>query len=113
MIPICAWQDFIETLDMIFPLSMEVPAEMKKIDSTCLQHLNVAEETCMELAAENSNVFPTNQNSQFMCLQVPRYPVYDCLLTCKDPPFAFTSAMQVLTWILAELAVHVNEWFQT
>ena len=63
MIPICAWQDFIETLDMIFPLSMEVPAEMKKINPTCLQHLNVAEETCMELAAANSNVFPTNQNS--------------------------------------------------
>lgn len=113
MIPICAWQDLIETMDMIFPLSMELPAEMKKLDPTCLQHLNVAEETCNEMAAENSNVFPTNQNSQFMCLQVPRYPANDCLLTCKDPPFAFTSAMQVLTWILAELAVHVNDWFQT
>lgn len=113
MIPICAWQDFIESMDLIFPLSMELPVEMKKIDGTCLQSLNVAEETCVEMAANNANIFPTTTNSQFMCLQLPRYPSHDCLLTCKDPPFEFTSSIRVLTWILAELAVNVDTWFQT
>jgi hypothetical protein len=86
MIPVCAWQDFTESVDAFLPLSLEIPEELKKIDADCLQ------------PRKNCDT-PEDLNS---CLDLQRYPPARCLKRCRDAPFAFTAWTDVVAWALAE-----------
>ena len=85
MVPVCAWQDFTETVVALLPLSLEVPTTLKKIDSECL--------------TRKSNCDPATDE----CQELARYPQAKCLKTCRDKPFAFHSWTNVLAWALAEV----------
>jgi hypothetical protein len=87
MVPVCAWQDFTETVNTLLPLSLEVPTTLKKIDSECL--------------TRKSNCVPDTDADR--CLQLQRYPPARCLKTCRDKPFDFNSWTNVLAWALAEV----------
>lgn len=41
---------------------------------------------------------------------LPRYPAPECLRTCKDVPFTYTSWQQVVAWILVEVGDWAVEW---
>ena len=85
MVPVCAWQDFTETVVALLPLSLEIPTTLKKIDSECL--------------TRKSNCDPATDE----CQELARYPQAKCLKTCRDKPFAFHSWTNVLAWALAEV----------
>jgi hypothetical protein len=87
MIPVCAWQDFTESIDSFLPLSLEIPDELKKIDIDCLHPRTNCDAT-------------QDLNS---CLDLQRYPPARCLKKCRDAPFAFTSWTNVVAWGLAEV----------
>lgn len=78
MIPVCAWQDFTESIHTLLPLSLEIPDELKKLDAHCL------------LTGPGG---PALQ----------RYPPPQCLKSCRDAPFAYASWKNVVAWGLADL----------
>lgn len=78
MVPVCALQDFAESIDTLLPLSLEIPDELKRLDPHCLQ-------TCGP-----------------DCVALQRYPPPSCLKSCRDPPFVFVSVRDVVAWFLAE-----------
>jgi hypothetical protein len=75
MVPVCAWQDFTESIHTLLPLSLEIPDELKKLDAHCLV------------------AGPALQ----------RYPPAECLKSCRDAPFAYSSWRHVLAWWVADL----------
>jgi hypothetical protein len=75
MVPVCAWQDFTESIHTLLPLSLEIPDELKKLDARCLV------------------AGPALQ----------RYPPPECLKSCRDAPFAYSSWRHVLAWWVADL----------
>jgi hypothetical protein len=75
MVPVCAWQDFTESIHTLLPLSLEIPDELKKLDTHCLV------------------AGPALQ----------RYPPPECLKSCRDAPFAYSSWSHVLAWWVADL----------
>jgi hypothetical protein len=75
MVPVCAWQDFTESIHTLLPLSLEIPDELKKLDAHCLV------------------AGPALQ----------RYPPPECLKSCRDAPFAYSSWSHVLAWWVADL----------
>ena len=87
LVPVCAWQDFTESVNMLLPLTLELPDDLKKTDVVCLQRC---------------------ANSSSMCL--PRYPTANCTRSCKDSPFAYTSASSVFTWALAEIGPSATDY---
>ena len=84
MIPVCAFQDLTESINILLPLTLELPDDLKKTDAACL-------ELC-----PNSDSF-----SSRLCF--PRYPSAKCTKSCKDSPFAYTSASSVAAWIIVEI----------
>jgi len=84
MIPVCAFQDLTESINILLPLTLELPDDLKKTDSACL-------ELC-----PNSDSFSGRQ-----CF--PRYPSANCTKSCKNSPFAYTSATSVAAWIIVEI----------
>jgi len=87
MVPVCWWQDFTESVNMLLPLSLEIPDELKRLDRHCL----VVDTACVNAgAAANS------------CLSLQRYPQARCLKSCREAPFGFVSWQHVLAWGLAE-----------
>ena len=92
MVPVCAWQDFTETVVALLQLSLEVPTTLKKIDRECL--------------TRKSNCDPHTDADE--CLQLERYPQAKCLKTCRDKPFAFHSWTNVLAWALAEVGPYLR-----
>jgi len=83
MIPVCAWQDFTESVNALLPLSLDVPDDLKKTGLECRDY---------------SRCLPSTP-----CLFLHRYPAPECLKSCRDPPFAYTSASSVLAWGFAEI----------
>lgn len=75
MVPVCAWRDFTESIHTLLPLSLEIPDELKKLDAHCLV------------------AGPALQ----------RYPPPECLKSCRDAPFAYSSWRHVLAWWVADL----------
>jgi hypothetical protein len=73
MVPVCAWQDFTESVNVILPLTLELPDDLKKTDLFCL-------ERC----------------ANFSSLCLPRYPSAQCTRSCNDTPFGYTSASSVI-----------------
>jgi hypothetical protein len=88
MVPVCAWQDFIESINVLLPLTLELPDDLKKTDAFCL-------ERC------------ANSMSR-LCL--PRYPSAKCTKSCKEIPFAYTSATSVATWMIADIAPATTDY---
>lgn len=84
MIPVCAWQDFTESVNTLLPLSLDLPDDLKKTGLECRDHARCPD--------------PSRP-----CLVLHRYPPAECLKSCRDPPFAYTSAASVLAWGLAEM----------
>jgi len=84
MIPVCAFQDLTESINILLPLTLELPDDLKKTDPACL-------ELC-----PNSDIF-----SKRLCFR--RYPSANCTKSCKDSPFAYTSASSVAAWIVVEI----------
>ena len=84
MIPVCAWQDFTESVNALLPLSLDLPDELKKTGLECRDHARCPD--------------PSRP-----CLVLHRYPPAECLKSCRDPPFDYTSAGSVLAWGLAEI----------
>jgi hypothetical protein len=81
MIPVCAWQDLTESVNALLPLSIDIPDELKKTSPQC--------RGC--------------KNPSLPCPKpLLRYPEPDCLKSCRDSPFAYTSASSVVEWALAE-----------
>jgi hypothetical protein len=74
MVPVCAWQDFTESVHVFLPLSLEIPDELKKLDARC-----------------------------FVLGSLQRYPPPDCLKSCRDAPFTYTSWTSVVAWWVADL----------
>jgi len=74
MIPVCAWQDFTESVNVFLPLSLEIPDELKKLDNHCL-----------------------------VGGSLQRYPPPACLKTCREAPFAYKSWSNVLAWWIADI----------
>ena len=85
MIPVCALQDFSETVAFFLPLSLELPDDLK------LQHRHCLDDSACD--GSNDNV----------CLLPLRYPPPRCLKSCRDTPFDFTSWRDVLAWTLADV----------
>jgi hypothetical protein len=81
MVPVCAWQDFTESINAFLPLTLEIPDDLKKTDVQCL-------EPCAD------NMFQS-------CL--PRYPSVNCIKSCKQSPFSYTSASSVAAFVIADL----------
>jgi len=81
MIPVCAWQDFTESVNALLPLSLDIPDELKKTSPQCRGCKNPSRPCTKPLL---------------------RYPEADCLKSCRDTPFAYTSASNVVEWALAE-----------
>jgi hypothetical protein len=81
MVPVCAWQDFTESINAFLPLSLEIPDDLKKTDVHCLE--------------------PCAENMFLRCL--PRYPSRECIKSCKQTPFAYTSASSVAAFVIADL----------
>jgi hypothetical protein len=88
MVPVCAWQDFTESVNALLPLTLEVPDDLKKTDAACL-----------ELCANSVST---------LCL--PRYPSAKCTKSCKETPFSYTSATSVATWIIADMVPGATEY---
>ena len=80
MIPVCAFQDLTESINVLLPLTLELPDDLKKTDTVCL-----------ELCSDSNR----------LCL--PRYPSAKCTKSCRDSPFAYTSASSVAAWVIAEI----------
>ncbi len=80
MIPVCAFQDLTESINVLLPLTLELPDDLKKTDTVCL-----------ELCSDSNR----------LCL--PRYPSAMCTKSCRDSPFAYTSASSVAAWVIAEI----------
>jgi hypothetical protein len=87
MVPVCAWQDFTESVNVLFPLTLELPDDLKKTDAVCIQRCT---------------------NSSSPCL--PRYPSANCTKSCKDTPFSYTSASSVITWVIAEMGSGATDY---
>lgn len=83
MVPVCAWQDFTESVNTLLPLALDLPDDLKKTGPECRDHARCPD--------------PSRP-----CLVLQRYPPAQCLKSCRDPPFAYTSAASVLAWALAE-----------
>jgi hypothetical protein len=98
MVPVCAWQDFSESVGALMPLSLEVPAELKRLDAHCL----VTDTAC---AAAQSSVDA--------CLAPRRYPHPRCLKSCREAPFSFTSWQHVVAWAVAEAGPWAVDWAST
>jgi hypothetical protein len=81
MIPVCAWQDFTESVNALLPLSLDLPDELKNTSHQC--------RGCPD---------PSRTCSK----PLDAYPRAECLKSCRDAPFAYTSASSVLAWGLAE-----------
>lgn len=79
MVPVCSWQDFHESLQAVFPLTLELPDDLKNTTRECLVQC---------------------QNFTQLCL--PRYPTRKCTMSCKNTPFGYTSASHVVSWVFAE-----------
>jgi hypothetical protein len=92
MIPVCAWQDLSETINVLLPLSLEVPDELKRVDRHCLD-----DTACHGDTSDN-------------CLQLQRYPPPHCLKSCRDQPFDFNSWSNVVAWALAEVGPWAADW---
>lgn len=88
MVPVCAWQDLTESINTLLPLTLELPDDLKKTDVSCL-------ERCPNSVSK-------------LCL--PRYPSAKCTKSCKQPPFAYTSAISVATWIIAEIGPAATDY---
>ena len=94
LIPICAFQDFTESINMLLPLSLELPDDLKSTDAKCL----------VPCTSDNN----MQNNIQNNCLA--RYPSVKCTKSCKDPPFAYTSALSVMTWAFVEIGSPVSTY---
>ena len=90
MVPVCAWQDFTESMNVIFPLTLELPDELKKTDDGCL------------------TLCTPGDNSSRACL--PRYPSAQCTRSCKEAPFEYVSASSVFAWVLAEIGPWATDY---
>jgi hypothetical protein len=96
MVPVCAWQDFSESVSALLPLSLEVPAELKRLDPSCL----VPDTACLAAAG----------GSLENCLAPRRYPHARCLKSCRDAPFSFRSWQNVVAWWVAEAGPWADEF---
>lgn len=91
MIPVCMWQDFTESIHVVFPLSLELPDELKKTDLACRDL-----DKCLDKSKP--------------CFSLPRYPSAQCLRSCRDPPFLYNTASTVLAWGIAEMGSWATTW---
>jgi hypothetical protein len=89
MMPTCAFQDFTESINMLLPLSLELPDDLKSTDAKCL----------VKCGSENNQSILDHSTAS--CLA--RYPSVKCTRSCKDAPFSYTSSLSVITWVLAEI----------
>ena len=90
-----------------FPLQLSVPDELKHTTAACVQRVRMSREGCAEMARQRGGVIPYENEE---CVLLPLYPAPECLRTCKDVPFAYTSWQQVVAWILAEVGDWAVEW---
>jgi hypothetical protein len=88
MVPVCAWQDLTESINVLLPITLELPDDLKKTDAICLE--------------------PCAYSLSARCL--PRYPSAKCTKSCKETPFAYTSATSVVTWTLAEIGPWATQY---
>ena len=107
MLPICAWQDFAESFDAVFPLQLTVPDELKHTHAACIVRIPISSAGCAELGKSYGGVL-AQQGGE--CLMLQRYPPPACLRTCMDPPFEYTSFTRVLAWYLAEIGEWASDW---
>lgn len=87
MVPVCAWQDLHESLQRILPQTLEVPDELKNTSPECLVPCHNASELCL-----------------------PRYPTALCTKSCKEAPFAYTSAGSVFAFALADMSTQATDF---
>jgi hypothetical protein len=73
MIPVCALQDWTESISSLLPLSLEVPDELKRLDRHCL----------------DDSACGGSDGSYVNCLALRRYPPQLCLKSCLDAPFSY------------------------
>ena len=107
MIPICAWQDFSESFNTMFPLQISIPEELKRTDEKCIISIPMGSDACAEYAKQYITVI---DNDGTNCRHLARYPTSDCLRSCEDFPFEYTTALNVIAWGLAEVGDWVVEW---
>jgi len=107
MIPICAWQDFSESFNTIFPLLIYIPDELKRTEENCIISIRMSASACTKYAKQYITVI---ENNGTHCRYLARYPTTDCLRTCQDVPFEYTTALNVIAWGLAEIGDWVVKW---
>ena len=100
MIPICAWQDFAESFDTLFPLQILIPDELKHTSAECVSAVLIPSAGCEEYNKITTSVVASNSTH---CLLLPKYPTAACLKTCKDAPFEYESVLDVMAWSIAEI----------
>jgi hypothetical protein len=79
---------------LFLPLSLEIPDELKRLDRHCLQ----VDDACVVAGG-----------TQAACLVFQRYPPARCLKSCREPPFRFTTWLNVVAWALAEAGPWTTE----
>ena len=100
MIPICAWQDFVESFDTVFPLQILIPDELKHTSAECVHAVLKPGAGCEDYNTRTSGVVASNTTH---CIFLSKYPSAACLKTCKDAPFEYESVLDVIAWAIAEV----------
>ncbi len=87
----------------VLPLSLAVPSQLKKTTRECQGALDVDKDLCYELLRDGFNtVFDGSIPDYARCYIEQDYTSQQCLLSCRDPPFAYASAADVAAWLVAE-----------
>lgn len=94
MVPVCAWQDFTESIGMLLPLSLEVPDDLKRLDRHCLD-----DSAC-------------SGGDESSCLALRRYPPPLCLKSCREAPFSYVGVLNVVAWYMAEAGAWATDFAQ-
>lgn len=103
MLPVCLWSDITAAVAAVLPLSLAVPSQLKKRTPECQGALDADASLCYELLRDGfSTVFDASVPTFAKCYFEQDHPPPHCLLSCRDPPFAYASAADVAAWLVAE-----------
>ena len=108
MIPICAWQDFAESFDTVFPLQILIPDELKHTSAECVYAVLKPSTGCEDYNKITTGVVASNTTH---CMLLSKYPSAECLKTCRDAPFEYESVLDVIAWAIAEIGNWAVKYF--
>jgi hypothetical protein len=104
MLPVCLWSDITTAVYAVFPLSLTVPSQLKRPTRECQGALDADAALCYELLRDGFTTFFDGSIPTYArCFVEQDYPPPECLLSCREAPFTYTSAADVAAWLLAEL----------